>query len=119
MRTPSLPIMVILGLSCIAEARVPDAVGPAARKQPSEAQLRVSDTDRGQFAPQLREHAALDDLARAVHDQRYELDAVTAYLRDPQVGTSTSTAVTRNSQIGLRRLWTVTIGPARSAWLTV
>jgi Flp pilus assembly CpaF family ATPase len=28
---------------------------------------------------------ALDDLARAVHDQRYELGPVTAYLRDPQV----------------------------------
>jgi Flp pilus assembly CpaF family ATPase len=28
---------------------------------------------------------ALDDLARAVHDQRYELGLVTAYLRDPQV----------------------------------
>ena len=27
----------------------------------------------------------LDDLARAVHDQRYELGPVTAYLRDPQV----------------------------------
>jgi Flp pilus assembly CpaF family ATPase len=29
--------------------------------------------------------SALDDLARAVHDQRYELGPVTAYLRDPQV----------------------------------
>jgi len=29
--------------------------------------------------------AALDDLARAVHDQRYELGPVTEYLRDPQV----------------------------------
>ena len=28
---------------------------------------------------------ALDDLATAVHDQRYELGPVTAYLRDPQV----------------------------------
>ncbi len=28
---------------------------------------------------------ALDALARAVHDQRYELGPVTAYLRDPQV----------------------------------
>jgi Flp pilus assembly CpaF family ATPase len=28
---------------------------------------------------------ALDDLARAVHHQRYELGPVTAYLRDPQV----------------------------------
>jgi Flp pilus assembly CpaF family ATPase len=28
---------------------------------------------------------ALDDLARAVHDQRYELGPVTDYLRDPQV----------------------------------
>jgi Flp pilus assembly CpaF family ATPase len=28
---------------------------------------------------------ALDDLARAVHDQRYELGPVTAYLRDPHV----------------------------------
>ncbi|HTZ91598.1 MAG TPA: CpaF/VirB11 family protein [Streptosporangiaceae bacterium] len=29
--------------------------------------------------------SALDDLARAVHDQRYELGPVTGYLRDPQV----------------------------------
>jgi Flp pilus assembly CpaF family ATPase len=29
--------------------------------------------------------AAIDELARAVHDQRYELGPVTAYLRDPQV----------------------------------
>ena len=28
---------------------------------------------------------AIDELARAVHDQRYELGPVTAYLRDPQV----------------------------------
>jgi hypothetical protein len=28
---------------------------------------------------------ALDDLALAIHDQRYELGPVTAYLRDPQV----------------------------------
>ena len=28
---------------------------------------------------------AVDELARAVHDQRYELGPVTAYLRDPQV----------------------------------
>jgi hypothetical protein len=28
---------------------------------------------------------ALDDLARAVRDQRYELCPVTAYLRDPEV----------------------------------
>jgi hypothetical protein len=29
--------------------------------------------------------SAIDELARAVHDQRYELGPVTAYLRDPQV----------------------------------
>jgi hypothetical protein len=36
-------------------------------------------------APGLSAGGALDDLARAVHDQRYELGPVTAYLRDPQV----------------------------------
>ena len=29
--------------------------------------------------------SALDDLARAVHDQRYGMGPVTAYLRDPRV----------------------------------
>jgi len=52
----------------------------------------ISDTARRWLELQVRTGqlpatagSALDDLARAVHDQRYELGPVTAYLRDPQV----------------------------------
>jgi hypothetical protein len=52
----------------------------------------IRDTARGWLELQVRAGllpatagSALDELARAVHDQRYELGPVTAYLRDPQV----------------------------------
>ncbi|HUB38049.1 MAG TPA: CpaF/VirB11 family protein [Streptosporangiaceae bacterium] len=52
----------------------------------------ISDTARRWLEQQVRAGllpasagGELDDLARAVHDQRYELGPVTAYLRDPHV----------------------------------
>jgi hypothetical protein len=76
----------IAEIMALAGTRLDDGASPA------EVMPVIRETARSWLEGQVRAGrlpatagAALDELARAVHDQRYELGPVTAYLRDPQV----------------------------------
>ena len=81
--------LLIAGVAEITEmiaAQLPD------RADPAEVLLVIRSAARGWLEHQVRTGLLpasagrqLDELVSAVHDQRYELGPVTAYLRDPQV----------------------------------